>query len=388
MSGSEFRHYPLSLVEPSFKSPLTDLIIELDHLRKKKLSGSTHPLVFFQLKHIFHTLESVGSARIEGNNTTIAEYIETKLEHKTIVPPSIKEIQNIEETMVFIEDHIRDYPINRLFVSEIHKKVVDGLLPPPGGEGDHTPGEYRKKNVIIAKSAHRPPESVKIDEYMNELFEFINNQDSHKYSLLKIAIAHHRFVWIHPFTNGNGRTVRLFTYAMLVKLGFNVDAGRILNPTAIFCSNRENYYTYLAQADGATEDGILHWCEYMLRGLRDEIEKIDKLLDYDFLKTEILLPTIDYSVERQFITDLESKVLKQVVQKQVVQAGDLKDIFKGKMDAEVSRQIKKLIDKKMLQPEKEKSRKYVIRFDNNYLLRGIIKMLGEKGFLPIRENVS
>jgi len=67
--------FPLQLVEPSFDSPLTDLIIELDYLRKKSLEGSTHPQVFFQLKHIFHTLESIGSARIEGNNTTIAEYI-------------------------------------------------------------------------------------------------------------------------------------------------------------------------------------------------------------------------------------------------------------------------------------------------------------------------
>lgn len=386
MLESQFQHYPLQLVEPSFQSPLIDLIIELDYLRKKELVGSTHLLVFFQLKRIFHTLESIGSARIEGNNTTIAEYIETKLEHKAIVPPSIKEIQNIEETMAFIEDHIRDYPINRLLMSEIHKRVVEGLLPPPNGEGDDTPGEYRKKNVIIAKSAHRPPESIKIDDYMNELFEFINNPDSVKYSLLKTAIAHHRFVWIHPFTNGNGRTVRLFTYAMLVKLGFNVDTGRILNPTAVFCSSRENYYSYLAQADTGTEVGILNWCEYMLRGLKDEIEKIDKLLDYEFLKREILMPTIDYSVERQYITDIESKVLKQVIQKQAIQASDLKDIFKGKMSAEISRQIKKLIDKKMLQSEKEKSRKYVIRFDNNYLLRGMIKMLGEKGFLPIREN--
>ena len=47
--------------------------------------------------------------------------------------------------------------------------------------------------------------------------------DSPKYDLLKVAIAHHRFVWVHPFSNGNGRTVRLFTYAMLVKLGFNVN---------------------------------------------------------------------------------------------------------------------------------------------------------------------
>lgn len=86
------------------------------------------------------------------------------------------------------------------------------------------------------------PEYLLIDEYMYKLFDFINNEDGAKYDLLKIATAHHRFVWIHPFTNGNGRTVRLFTYAMLVKLGFNVSAGRILNPTDIFCNNRKDYY--------------------------------------------------------------------------------------------------------------------------------------------------
>ena len=102
---------------------------------------------------------------------------------------------------------------------------------------------------------------------MDELFDFINNQDNPKYDLLKAAIAHHRFVWIHPFRNGNGRTVRLFTYAMLVKLGFNVDVGRILNPTAIFCNNRDNYYHNLSVADNGTDADILSWCEYVLKGL-------------------------------------------------------------------------------------------------------------------------
>jgi hypothetical protein len=37
----------------------------------------------------------------------------------------------------------------------------------------------------------------------------------------------------------------------------------------------------------------------------------------------------------------------------------------------------------MLVPESEGTRKYVIRFDNSYLLRGIIRSLGEKGFLPV-----
>lgn len=388
MPNTKFIHFDLELVKPNFDSHLTDLIIELDHLRRKELIGSTHPSVFFQLKRIFHTLESIGSARIEGNNTTLVEYIETKIGNKSNHNSGIVEIQNIEKAMEFIEANINDYPINRAFISELHKLVVSGLSAPPNGEGDLYPGIYRNMNPIISNSEHRPPDYTLVNDYMDELFAFINNADSTKYDLLKAALIHHRFVWIHPFSNGNGRTVRLLTYAMLVKMGFNVNVGRLINPTAVFCSNRENYYHYLSLADDGSPEGILSWTEYVLTGLKDEIEKIDRLTNYQYLKKEILIPAIDYSFERRFINDFEYKILKLVIDNQVIQAGDLKLIFKNKLSAELSRQIKKLINKNMLIPEKESARKYILRFDNSHLLRGIIFALGEKGFLPDKLNNS
>ena len=383
MSKATFNHFDLKLIEPAFGSSLTDLIIDLDYLRKKQLGGSTHPKVFFQLKNIFHKLESIGSARIEGNNTTIAEYMETNLSDRKQFSEGIKEIQNIEKSMAFVEENIVDYPISRALISEMHKMIVDELMPPPQGEGDSTPGQFRQVNLEISKSTHKPPEWLKVNEYMEELLDFVNREDSPKYDLLKTAIAHHRFVWIHPFRNGNGRTVRLFTYAMLVKAGFNVNVGRIINPTAVFCSNRNDYYSYLSAADNGTRAGMLSWIEYVLKGLKEEIEKIDKLSDYEFLRKEILMPSINLSLERKYITDLESKVLKRAVDLQVISAADVKSIFPGKVDSEVSRQIKKLIDQKMLTQEKEGGRKYVLRFDNSYLLRSIIQLLGDKGFLPV-----
>ena len=383
MSEATFNHFDLKLIEPDFGSSLTDLIIELDYLRKKQLGGSTHPKVFFQLKNIFHKLESIGSARIEGNNTTIAEYMETNLSDRKQFSEGIKEIQNIEKSMAFVEENIVDYPISRALISEMHKMIVDELMPPPQGEGDSTPGQFRQVNLEISKSTHKPPEWLKVNEYMEELLDFVNREDSPKYDLLKTAIAHHRFVWIHPFRNGNGRTVRLFTYAMLVKAGFNVNVGRIINPTAVFCSNRNDYYSYLSAADNGTRAGMLSWIEYVLKGLKEEIEKIDKLSDYEFLRKEILMPSINLSLERKYITDLEAKVLKRAVDLQVISAADVKSIFPGKVDSEVSRQIRKLIDQKMLTQEKEGGRKYVLRFDNSYLLRSIIQLLGDKGFLPV-----
>ncbi|HON51569.1 MAG TPA: hypothetical protein PLS12_00010 [Bacteroidales bacterium] len=100
---TKFIHTDIRLVEPSFNSRLTDLVIELDHLRRKRLGWTTHPHVFFQLKSIFQTLESIGSARIEGNNTTISEFIETKLEEREYVNEQIQEIRNIENSINYIE---------------------------------------------------------------------------------------------------------------------------------------------------------------------------------------------------------------------------------------------------------------------------------------------
>jgi len=380
-----FKHFDLKIVEPSFGSRLTDLVIELDYLRKKQLGGTTPPLVFFQLKDLFHLLESLGSARIEGNRTTLAEIIENRLEGSSTADEKIREIINMEEAMNFIDKNVQTLPLNQAFISELHRLTVKDLTPPPKGEGDQSPGNYRQQNVNIAGSNHKPPEYLQVRDYMDELIRFINQSDLPKYDLIKTAIAHHRFVWIHPFNNGNGRTVRLFTYALLVKLGFHVETGRILNPTAVFCNDRGKYYDQLSAADSGDEKGTTSWCEYVLSGLKQEIEKIDRLAEYNFLKKEIIIPALNFSHERKVITDTEAKVLRKTVELGRMQASDIGDIFHGKSSAEISRQIARLRDRKMLQPEKEGARKYVIRFDNNYLLRGIIKSLGEKGFLPVKD---
>jgi Fic family protein len=95
--ATTFKHFDLKLVNPPFDSRLTDLVIELDYLRKKQLGGTTHPLVFFQLKDLFHMLESLCSARIEGNRTTLAEIIENRLEGASSTDEKMREIINMEE---------------------------------------------------------------------------------------------------------------------------------------------------------------------------------------------------------------------------------------------------------------------------------------------------
>ena len=302
----------LKVISPAFDSHLTELIMELNHLRRKKLGGSTNPLIFFQLKQIFHIMESVGSARIEGNKTTIAEYVESVLEEdRKDESESIREIQNMEQALDYIEKNIDERPISRMFVSEVHQILMDGLNPEK--EGDFNPGYYRSVNVVISKSEHTPPDFSSVASQMEELISFVNQEIGPQFDLLRVALAHHRFVWIHPFGNGNGRTVRMLTYAMLIKMGFRVNQGRLINPTAVFFADRDRYYDNLSEADTLTDEGLLGWCEYLLEGLLDEINKVDHLADYEYLKNEILLPAIDHAKQRETINDNEYKVLKKFI---------------------------------------------------------------------------
>ena len=371
--------------EIGFDMPITDLVLELEKLRYKVLEGTTHPLVFMQIKNVFHMLESIGSSRIEGNNTTIMDYVEsTKIndENRKRSNEQILEILNIEKATSFIESVIDDTPITLYFIRELHSLVVDSLS--ESKEGCCTKGEFRKCNVRISGSLHTPPDFLQVLPLMQELVDFINETTKPKFDLIKICIAHHRFVWIHPFENGNGRVVRLFTYALLLKNVFK-SKQRIINPTAVFCSDRSKYYNYLSLADKYTNEGLIAWSEYVLNGLKVEIEKIDHIVDYSYLRDKILIPSLSDALSNKYITDVEHSILKLTVSKktQEIQASDIKELYITKTSSEISRIIRSLIDKRMLIPISERARKYVISFGSNYLLRPVHKYLENNGILPL-----
>lgn len=375
-----FLHQDLELLNPSFDSPLVDVLSELEHLRRLRLEGDTPPAVFFQLKTIFHILESLGSARIEGNHTTLADYIESKVEGTAEDTDQLREVANIEKAMDYIEQTIGPgTPITDLIIRELHAMTVQDL----GREGDKTPGAYRQGAVQIAQATHLPPDALMVPSYMQELVEFVNREDLPKYDLMKVALTHHRFAWIHPFGNGNGRVVRLLTYAQLMKYGFNVDTGgRVLNPTAVFFNDRERYYAMLATADQGTKAGLETWCTYVLEGIRDDLEKVNRLTDYRYLSRHILAPAITFARDRQWITAAEETVLTTAIKSGVVKSSDIAQALPKLTAGQRTYQIKKLVDQGMLLPISTNARQYTIGFSNSYLIRGMIKALREQGFIP------
>jgi Fic family protein len=327
-------------------------------------------------------LESLGSARIEGNHTTLADMVESRLEGQSrATSDQLLEMENIEKAMAYIEEQVNPGTVvTEWFIRELHTFTVTSLR----REGDPTPGAYRKMPVSIAGSGHKPPEFLLVPDYMKELVDFINRDDPHKYDLIKVALSHYRFGWIHPFRNGNGRVVRLLTYLLLIKYGFNVKTGgRVLNPTAVFCNNRDYYYRMLAHADSGTKEGKEAWCVYVLKGILDELRKVDRLTDFSYLQEHILTPALAYAEQREVITRTEAAILNRAARSGIIKAGDL---TKAKPDLKSSGQrtyqIKKLVDHRMLQSTKEGGRHYTIGFSNSILMRGIIMALSKEGFIP------
>jgi Fic family protein len=372
--------YSLRIIQPAFTSPLTDIVIELEHLRRLRLEGDTPAPIFFQLKNIFHMMESLGSARIEGNHTTMADYIETKIDSSLAAAEPIREIANIETAMEYLETvMVPTAHISHQLIRELHHLTVQDL----NREGDRTPGAYRQGNVVISGADHVPPDVSSVQLLMTELLDFVNKEDAPKYDLLKIALAHHRFAWIHPFSNGNGRVVRLFTYALLLKYGFNVnEGGRVLNPTAVFCNDRELYYTNLAKADCGDDAGLEAWSLYVLKGIHTELLKVDQLTRYDTLKTRILLPALTWSRSRGLIDEDSEKLLRLAVNKGEFKARDIEEVMPQLSSRQRTYQLTKMIDARMIQPVKPNTRTYTIQFTTSALIRGVMHMLTQEGFAP------
>jgi Fic family protein len=367
--------------QPQYNSKLTDIIIQLEHLRGRSVSHSTNRQLFVQLKNLYHIIEALSSARIEGNHTTLAGFVERRASGQN-QDESMREILNLMQALDFIDEHIKTEAIDRDFILQLHKIVVKDLT----REGDTRTGSFRDKDVSIANSSHKPPSHHDVSDLMRELAAYINDRASSRDELLKIALAHHRFVWIHPFGNGNGRTVRLLTYAMLCKKGYiESNTLRLFNPTAVFAGDRNKYYDMLEHADKGDNNALLDWCEYFLSGIRDETEKTLKLADDNFVKNRLLLPAISHLNNSGALTKLESGILERAVRRSTIKAADVANLWNKEVGpSAVANQIKKMRDAGYLVSTKPGGREYSINFIDNKLTRLVLEQMEAEKLLPIR----
>ena len=115
----------LKLPQIDFDMPITDLIMELEKMRYMILKSDTHPLVFQQIRQLFQMLESIGSSRIEGNNTTIMDYVEsTKIQS---YPDLFSPEEDIKETITKLTDEMLEAASKMEFerAAELRDKIKE-----------------------------------------------------------------------------------------------------------------------------------------------------------------------------------------------------------------------------------------------------------------------
>lgn len=366
------------LPEPSFSSELTEIIFETERLRGDLGTGTTPTPLYVELHTLFNVIANVVSSRIEGNDTTMYEVLESSPGGgKPVKSEELQEIRNLYQAADFIEASDPTHPLTHAFLRELHAKVTANLK----REGDSTPGAYRNHDVAIAGSVHTPPSHLDVHWRVTDLLDFANRDLPQHQQTLQIALAHHRLVWIHPFGNGNGRVARLFTYAMLRRTIFSSRGHSALNPSSVFGHDREAYVEALERADDLTHEGDLNWATFFARGIRDDLQGIVRLQDHEYVLDNLLHPAIQSLKTIGFIDSQTEATLLTAAQLGVMKAGDLTEVIPG-TPTQRSRVIRSLLDRDLLRTAERGPRFYQLNLSEGPLAISLARRLNEVGILP------
>jgi Fic family protein len=129
-------------------------------------------------------------------------------------------------------------------------------------------GNWRPAAIEIGGSKHRPVDAHQVPEMVEDLCDYVNDHWHQRNALHLAAYVMWRLNWIHPFTDGNGRTSRAVSYLVLcVKIGYLLPGKKTI-PDQI-AEDRTPYYKALEAADEAlTRGGIdLTAMEELLSGM-------------------------------------------------------------------------------------------------------------------------
>ncbi|WP_047688617.1 Fic family protein [Kocuria sp. ZOR0020] len=365
-----------------FSSQLVSDLIELERVRLDFRTEALDDPFILELRRLFQGLTSMMSARIEGNRTTVSDVVAEARRAKITgdqAVDAVREILQLEEATEYIERLAAQgrLELSHVLVRDLHRMSVNGLE----REGDPHPGSYRQGSVAIAGATHLPPGPNSVQPDMDQLLEFANREVQPQYQLLQVALVHHRFVWIHPFTNGNGRVSRLLTYAMLIKRGYTSrSTARPLNPTAVFGADRQAYYHHLAQADSLSDDSALAWCGYVIRGLRDDLASVTHLADRSYVVDQVFAEALNTAIAHGTLAQSDGDVLYEVARRGTSKAGELSEVIPGTLSSR-SQKLGRLVKSGFLQ-KVGKPQKYAISLWQNDLTIHVVQRLDELGMLP------
>ncbi|HLD45725.1 MAG TPA: Fic family protein, partial [bacterium] len=228
-----------------------------------------------------NSLSAHASTSIEGNPlplTDVKRLIKLRPEN---IRDTEREVLNYNEALESINEKTLSGRVIMTikFICETQKLVTKGLIE------KFRCGKLRNEPVFVndprvGKPVYLPPDHQDVPQLMNELLDFVKTKRGLLDPLILAGLFHKQFVIIHPFIDGNGRTTRLVTKALLADLGLNTfrlfsfenfyhrNVSRYFKTVGVL----GNYYKIINQID------FTEWLEYFTDGILDELLRVKKEL--------------------------------------------------------------------------------------------------------------
>lgn len=260
-------------------------------LEKKQVLQTSRPLPAIALNKIKESLSmewTYNSNSIEGNSLTLRETQMVLQEGITVKGVSLREhfeAHNHDKAIDYLFSIVNDnYILRSIDILSLHGLVLRSIE-------DDFAGRLRNGGVRIVGANFVPPNANKVSDLLDELIEFINTNPLGLNDIELASIFHHKLVWIHPFFDGNGRTVRLAMNLLLMRSGFP--------PAIILKNDRKKYYEALNQANGGNYQKLtLLMCQALERTLNIYINALpDSDNEYVEISNLVQEPNMPYGQE-------------------------------------------------------------------------------------------
>ena len=194
------------------------------------------------------------------------------------------------------------YEVTEDLIKNCHRIITDGL-----NNTDNLPGQYRNHLVKVGDEAHggiyTPPKcQADIVNLMKEFIKWINSKEVTELdSLLRASLAHYHLGLIHPFGDGNGRTIRLLEAVLLRTSGIKYVPTMLSN---YYYRNVDNYYLAFSFTRKNKEHDVTMFLKFTLEGVVDSLKEIKDNITFSIRRL----------VMRDYLAFLRNK--KSIVQRQ------------------------------------------------------------------------
>lgn len=139
----------------------------------------------------------------------------------------------------------RPFKLRISTILDLNRCAIEGL--------DAYAGNFRPAEIGIGQSAHTPPQGYLVPQLVEEMCDYVNDNWKERSAIHLASFVMWRLNWIHPFTDGNGRTSRAVSYLVLCARENMLLPGGQTIPEQIV-ANRKPYYDALEDADKKFRD--------------------------------------------------------------------------------------------------------------------------------------